>query len=119
MARGRGHSNRMTGCPACGAEIYFRKAPRISQRVTCRQCSSLLEVLEHTPLELDWAFEDPLDEIYWDPRQDDSTHEEWDFYQFDEDEQTGDSEYVDTGNGRASQSHIGDFQGKDISGMIE
>ena len=100
MARGRGNNNQMTGCPACGADIYFRKRPRINQRVTCRQCSSLLEVLELSPLELDWAFEDPLDDGDWDGYQDESLVGEWDYSASDEDFQVSDNEYQDSGKGQ-------------------
>ena len=102
MARGRGNHNQMASCPACGADIYFRKRPRLNQHVTCRQCSSMLEIVEISPLELDWAFEDPLDDFEWDRYEDETTSEVWDIPLDDIDMQTADSEFDDNENGRYS-----------------
>jgi hypothetical protein len=55
-------------CPACGDAITLRKAPRRGNLVTCRQCESLLKVAQAVPLRLEWAFEDPLDETYYNTR---------------------------------------------------
>jgi lysine biosynthesis protein LysW len=84
MARGRGKTDKAASCPACGADIYFRKRPRIDQRVTCRQCASLLEVVELSPIELDWAFEDPLDDEEWDDFDEESLSDSWNDIDFDD-----------------------------------
>lgn len=72
-------------CPDCNSEIRFRKAPHLGQLVTCHNCQTSLEVVRRNPLELDWAFEDPIDE-------DEDEYDEWD----DEDEYDDwDDEYDD------------------------
>ena len=55
-------TKRLAACPDCGAEIRFRKAAHLGQIVTCYQCDTALEVVSRNPLELDWAFADPLEE---------------------------------------------------------
>ncbi|MBK8989030.1 MAG: hypothetical protein IPM39_23660 [Chloroflexi bacterium] len=51
-----------TYCPECDSRIRLR-APRLGQRIQCRECETALEVVDLTPLELDWAFEAiPLDD---------------------------------------------------------
>ncbi len=48
-------------CPACAAEIHFRKPPSRGNFVTCQECASLLEVVRLSPLTLEWISEEPLD----------------------------------------------------------
>ena len=45
-------------CPDCEEGISLGPRPRIGQKVTCPHCNAELEVVEISPLELDWAFED-------------------------------------------------------------
>lgn len=45
-------------CPECDTEIGLGKTPKLSQKVTCPSCGAFLEVVETTPIELDWAFDD-------------------------------------------------------------
>lgn len=49
-------------CPSCGNNLRFRKDPLAGSRLTCPSCGTHLEVLATSPLELDWAFEDPIQE---------------------------------------------------------
>ena len=44
-------------CPECYSRVRLR-TPRLGQRIQCRECGTALEVVDLTPLELDWAFED-------------------------------------------------------------
>ena len=53
-----------TYCPACGADIHFRRLPRRGHHVTCFECSSLLEVTRLAPVTLEWAFEEPYEDEY-------------------------------------------------------
>lgn len=54
-------------CPECDAAVPFEAAPKRGQQVTCPSCGATLTVLTVSPLELDWAFEEPFDEsIYSD-----------------------------------------------------
>jgi len=50
-------------CRSCGREIQFRRAPRLGQRLTCPACGTQLEVIGLSPLEVDWAFDEPIGEI--------------------------------------------------------
>lgn len=45
-------------CPECDTEVGLGKSPKLSQRVTCHNCGAFLEVVETSPIELDWAFEE-------------------------------------------------------------
>jgi len=60
----------------------------------------MLEIVEVTPLELDWAFEDPLEDFDWERYEDENETEDWELYTYDEDGDIGGSDFEDTGNGR-------------------
>ncbi len=47
-------------CPECHSEVPFESAPQLGERTECRTCRAVLEVVNLRPLELDWAFEEPL-----------------------------------------------------------
>jgi lysine biosynthesis protein LysW len=49
-------------CPECDAEVRFKKAPWLGQRTACPRCGTALEVVSLGPLELDWAFEEPIED---------------------------------------------------------
>ncbi len=55
-------NKRIGYCPDCGSEVRLRKAPHLGQIVNCGSCGTTLEVVSREPLELDWSFEEPLDE---------------------------------------------------------
>ena len=42
-------------CPECDGQIYLSGKPRLGQKFTCRQCSSVLVITSRKPLELDLA----------------------------------------------------------------
>ena len=46
-------------CPECEGE--FRTGPilKVGQRLVCPNCDAELEVIHLSPLELDWAFDEP------------------------------------------------------------
>jgi len=69
-------------CPGCNNEIFFYRSPKLGEFVTCPECEDLVEVVNLSPLSLDWSAEI-----------DDEWSESWDDY--DED-----------------MSDIGDFTGK-------
>jgi lysine biosynthesis protein LysW len=60
-------------CPDCEEGINFGSRVRIGQRVSCPHCGADLEVVEVSPLELDWAYED----VDWED-QDDDVDDDWD-----------------------------------------
>ena len=45
-------------CPDCHSRVIFHKAPELFQLITCRECGELLEVVQCSPLKIDWAFKD-------------------------------------------------------------
>ena len=49
-------------CRSCGREIRLRRAPRLGQRFACPRCGTQLEVIGLVPLEVDWAFDEPIEE---------------------------------------------------------
>jgi lysine biosynthesis protein LysW len=49
-------------CPECSHEITLPK-PREGQRVACPNCGADLEVINSHPLELDWAYSEPEDDL--------------------------------------------------------
>jgi hypothetical protein len=50
-------------CPECDAKVYFECQPKIGQRVLCSKCKSILAVIRLMPLELDWAFIEPFEDL--------------------------------------------------------
>jgi lysine biosynthesis protein LysW len=62
-------------CPDCEEGISLGPRPRIGQRVTCPHCNAELEVVEISPLELDWAFEDT--DTDWDEEDEWEEEENW------------------------------------------
>jgi lysine biosynthesis protein LysW len=49
-------------CRSCGREIKLRRDPPLGQRLVCPGCGTQLEVIGLTPLEVDWAFDEPIAE---------------------------------------------------------
>lgn len=47
-------------CPECHSQVQFACAPQLGERTECTACRAALEVVKLRPLELDWAFEEPL-----------------------------------------------------------
>ena len=45
-------------CPVCGGKIKVDNRPRLGQRYNCRWCSSLLEVTEIVPFELESCYDE-------------------------------------------------------------
>lgn len=48
-------------CPDCEATLRL-KSVRLGQQVSCRECGTLLEVVELDPIELDWVFDEAVEE---------------------------------------------------------
>ena len=53
----------MSYCPECSAKVSA-KSPKMGQIIICRACNTRLEVIDTYPLELDWVFEDELDDAF-------------------------------------------------------
>lgn len=60
-------------CPDCDATLRL-KSVRLGQQITCRECGTMLEVVELNPVELDWAFDEPYEEEEYEPRRNGRSH---------------------------------------------
>lgn len=50
-------------CPECESSIPLGEDPFVGKQVTCAKCGSFLEVVDLSPVQLDWAyFNDDEDE---------------------------------------------------------
>jgi hypothetical protein len=84
-----------TYCLDCEEPIRLAMPLRVGQRITCDNCGTEMEVVETTPLELDWAFDDPIeweeDGEEWDDEDDDDwdDDEDWDDEDWDDDDDDG------------------------------
>jgi lysine biosynthesis protein LysW len=78
-------------CPDCEEGINFGSRVRIGQRLSCPHCGADLEVVELSPIELDWAYEDTdwEDEDESDDDWDDDDEDGWDD---DDDDEDGDDD---------------------------
>ena len=75
-------------CPDCEEPIHLNVRPRVGQRINCRSCGAELEVIETSPLELDWAYDGPVDD--WEDGDDED--DVWDDDDWDGDEDDGGDE---------------------------
>jgi lysine biosynthesis protein LysW len=50
-------------CPDCGSFVPVADPPRRGERVTCPTCGASLQVSALNPPELEWAYDDPEDEV--------------------------------------------------------
>lgn len=70
-------------CPECVTNIRFDQQPSLHDLVTCPECGTELEVIQVSPLKLDWAYDDEdaddwdEDEV-WDGDEDYDDDEDWD-----------------------------------------
>ena len=48
----------MAWCPECDSMIKLDKGVKVGERIECPECSTLLEIISLTPLELDYALGD-------------------------------------------------------------
>ena len=81
---GIGRKDLVVTCPACDTPIHFRKKPGYGRMIVCRKCDSLLQVLNVSPLELDWAFEVPMGNFITRHNGAESGSEPWDHNEYDE-----------------------------------
>ena len=58
--RGRSDAVVMGACPECDADVPFADMPALGDRIHCPCCRAALLVIGLTPIELDWAFIEPL-----------------------------------------------------------
>jgi hypothetical protein len=76
-------------CPDCEEPIRLASRPKVGLRLSCRSCSAELEVIEVSPLELDWAYDGPIDDYEDEGDQDDwddDGEQDWDDDDWDDDD---------------------------------
>jgi lysine biosynthesis protein LysW len=49
-------------CPTCQATVKFIGMPVVGERITCGRCGDLFKVVTISPIKLEWAFEDLLED---------------------------------------------------------
>ena len=66
-------------CPDCEEPVRVA-TPKLGQRVTCPSCGGELEIVEVSPLQLDWAYDDPSEDWEEDEETDDwdDDEDDWD-----------------------------------------
>lgn len=75
-------------CPECEGEFRVGPTLKVGQRLTCTHCDAELEIIHLTPLELDWAYEEPALELEDDEeaQDDESDWEDEDDFEDEEDD---------------------------------
>lgn len=48
-------------CPECDAPVLVARDPVIGRQFRCSKCGATLEIVETTPLKLDYAFVAPIE----------------------------------------------------------
>lgn len=71
MVTGKAIKTTVAECPECENNITLKGEIEWGQKVKCPHCSTDLEVINTTPVELDWVFEDYDDEYEYDDDDDD------------------------------------------------
>ena len=69
-------------CPGCGARLRFQQKVELGEFIVCQECGDELEIVNLSPIKLDWAYADPYDDDDWDGdnMDDDYTSEDFDDY---------------------------------------
>jgi alpha-aminoadipate carrier protein LysW len=60
-------------CPGCDENVYIPGAPKLGQKVFCKECEAELEVVNLDPVELDWPYDYDDD---WDEDEEDNEDDE-------------------------------------------
>jgi Zn-finger nucleic acid-binding protein len=47
-------------CPECDHDVQMETTPNVGGRVICPSCKTILVVIQVSPVQLDWAFIDPI-----------------------------------------------------------
>lgn len=50
-------------CLDCEREIDLGREPQVSQKIVCPYCQTKLEIINVEPIELDWIYEGPGENI--------------------------------------------------------
>jgi len=54
-----------SACPECDHEVQIETTPNLGDRVICLSCKTALVVIRLSPVQLDWAFIDPIEGTNW------------------------------------------------------
>ena len=54
--------NKQAECPTCEAVVSIGPEPVLEQRFSCTKCGETLKIINLTPLTLEWAWEDLLED---------------------------------------------------------
>lgn len=49
-----------SACPECDHDVQMETTPNVGERVICSSCKTILVVVQLSPVQLDWAFIDPI-----------------------------------------------------------
>jgi len=77
-------------CPDCEEPVRVA-TPKVGQRVACQSCGAELEIVEVSPLELDWAYDETADD--WEEEEEEEEvddlddGDDWDDDDWDDDEE--------------------------------
>jgi transposase-like protein len=50
-----------SACPECDHEVLIETTPNVGDRLICSSCKTTLTVIRLSPVQLDWAFIDPIE----------------------------------------------------------
>jgi len=64
-------------CPDCEEPVRVA-TPKLGQRVTCQSCGAELEIVEVSPLELDWAYDETSDDWEEEEEEEEEEGDDWD-----------------------------------------
>jgi lysine biosynthesis protein LysW len=67
-------------CPDCGIKIALQGEVYLGRKIVCPDCDAELEVIETSPVQLDWVYEDDVeyeDEDEEDEEESDDKDEDW------------------------------------------
>lgn len=84
-----------TLCPDCLTTIRFMAAPELGQLVICPECAEEFEVVNLSPLKIEWTYSDPddFDDDDYDDDDYDFDDDDYDYDDDDDDEDDDDEDY--------------------------
>jgi lysine biosynthesis protein LysW len=63
-------------CPDCGSKIALQGEVYLGRKIVCPDCDAELEVIETSPVQLDWLYEDDV-KYEDDDQESDDQDEDW------------------------------------------
>jgi len=65
-------------CPMCGATVRLKSTAKKGDIIYCQACDAELEIVNTSPVELDWPLEDYVDEFEFEMNDYDSGYDDED-----------------------------------------